>query len=193
MRSKCCQAAIFAGNTSCTPRKGSMILLKARSDQPVGRALRDCTPPADAPWESRRRTPSAPASKRATSPDTNCGPIATARWLISSCTPLAKPRYTRMGPRPSMLFTLLARPLPANTWWPAASCTSTHESAEKLRRRCARPVPAVSASGEAVCVAGSAETVPGDDDAAGDDSPVNAPDDVGPGGAEVEDEDKAAA
>ena len=34
--------------------------------------------------------PSAPASKRATSPVTNCGPIATARSLISSCTPLGE-------------------------------------------------------------------------------------------------------
>jgi hypothetical protein len=50
--------------------------------------------------ESRRRTPSAPASKRATSPAMNCGPIATARLLISSCTPLAKPRYTRIGAYP---------------------------------------------------------------------------------------------
>src|SRR5580698_9519522 len=28
MRSKCCQAAICAGNTSCTPRRGSILLLK---------------------------------------------------------------------------------------------------------------------------------------------------------------------
>src|SRR5271163_1503412 len=77
--------------------------------------------------------------------------MATARSLISSCTPLAKPRYTRMGAIPAMVFMLFARPLPANTRRPAASCTSTHESAEKLRRRRARPTPAVaSASWEAV-------------------------------------------
>ena len=65
--------------------------------------------------ESRRSTPSAPASKRATSPVTNCGPIATARSLTSSCTPLANPRYTLNGAMPAMVLTLLARPLPANT------------------------------------------------------------------------------
>src|ERR1700738_4227449 len=48
-----------------------------------------------------------------------------------------------MGAIPAMVFTLLARPLPANTRRPAASCTSTHESAEKLNRRRARPTPAV--------------------------------------------------
>src|SRR5882672_8794692 len=93
--------------------------------------------------ESRRKTPSAPASKRATSPAQNCGPIATARLLISSCTPLAKPKYTRMGATPAMVFTLLALPLPANTRRPAASCTSTQESAEKLKRSRARPIPAM--------------------------------------------------
>ncbi len=40
-----------------------------------------------------------------------------------------------MGAIPAMVFTLLARPLPANTRRPAASCTSTHESAEKLKRK----------------------------------------------------------
>src|ERR1700682_5810658 len=48
-----------------------------------------------------------------------------------------------MGAVPAIVFTLLARPLPANTRRPAASCTSTHESAEKLNRRRARPTPAV--------------------------------------------------
>jgi hypothetical protein len=48
-----------------------------------------------------------------------------------------------MGAMPVMVFTLFARPLPANSLLPAASCMSTHESAEKLNRRRARPVPAV--------------------------------------------------
>src|SRR5277367_1520922 len=29
MRSRCCQAAICAGNTSCTPRRGSIILFNS--------------------------------------------------------------------------------------------------------------------------------------------------------------------
>src|ERR1700676_4053186 len=113
--------------------------------------------------ESRRKTPSAPASKRATSPAQNCGPIATARLLISSCTPLAEPKYTRMGATPAMVFTLLARPLPANTRRPAASWTSTHESAEKLKRRRAPPSPAI-ASGfddDAPCVLDAPSAPPG--------------------------------
>ena len=145
-------------------------------DQPVGRVLRDCMPePAAAAGlaalcESRLRTPSAPASKRATSPATNCGPIATARLLISSCTPLANPRYTRMGAMPAMVLTLLARPLPANARRPAASCTSTQESAEKLKRRRARPVPAVevaSAAGEAAAAAAPDGVVDGASDGDG--------------------------
>src|ERR1700678_2222133 len=102
--------------------------------------------------------PSAPASKRATSPARNCGPIATARLLISSCTPLAKPRYTRIGATPATVFTLLARPWPANTRRPSASRTVTQESAEKLKRSRARPAPAVASgcSGEAARAAGGA-------------------------------------
>src|SRR5450759_2708894 len=91
--------------------------------------------------ESRLNTASAPASKRAASPLTNCGPIATTRSLISSCTPLAYPKYTFNGAVPAIALTLFARPLPANRRRPAESCTSTHESAEKLRRRRAGPVP----------------------------------------------------
>ena len=87
-------------------------------DQSDGRALGACTPRVGSPragsaCESRRRTPSAPASKRATSPAKNCGPIATTRPLISSCTPLPDPKYTRMGAAPEMVFTLLASPVPA--------------------------------------------------------------------------------
>src|SRR4029077_20279975 len=68
-------------------------------------------------------------------------------------------RYTRMGAIPAMVFMLLARPLPANTRRPAASCTSTHESAEKLRRRRALPTPAVaSASAGVACAGGAPET-----------------------------------
>src|ERR1017187_6129481 len=91
--------------------------------------------------ESRLNTASAPASKRAASPLTNCGPIATTRSLISSCTPLAYPKYTFNGAVPAIALTLFARPLPANRRRPAESCTSTHESAEKFRRRRAGPVP----------------------------------------------------
>src|SRR3984893_16441110 len=149
------------------------------SDQPDGCALGAAAPGAAAPGvatlrESRRKTPSAPASNRATSPAMNCGPIAIARLLISSCTPLAKPKYTRMGAIPAMVLTLLARPLPANTRRPAASCTSTHESAEKLKRRRARPTPAVaSGSDDGVARAVRAEAAPpggvdGADDGSGD-------------------------
>src|SRR5579863_9622338 len=88
----------------------------------------------------------------------NCGPIATARSLISSCTPLAAPKYTRMGAIPATVFTLLARPLPAKTRLPAASWISTHESAEKLMRRCARPIPA---GASASAPAAAAVPVPG--------------------------------
>src|ERR1700733_1286691 len=141
----------------------------AHSDQSLGCALGTGVPAAAAPRESRRRTPAAPARKRATSPAMNCGPIATARSLISSCTPLATPRYTRMGAIPATVFTLLARPLPAKTRLPAASWMSTHESAEKLMRRCARPIPAVASASapapeavplpEAAAAPGSADPV----------------------------------
>src|SRR5882757_291951 len=67
--------------------------------------------------------------------------MATARSLISSCTPLPAPKYTRNGAAPAMVFTLLARPLPAKVRLPLASCTSTQESAEKLKRSRARPAP----------------------------------------------------
>src|ERR1700678_2605111 len=121
--------------------------------------------------------PSAPASKRATSPARNCGPIATARLLISSCTPLAKPRYTRIGATPATVFTLLARPWPANTRRPSASRTSTQESEEKLNRSRARPAPAAASgcAGDAARAAGGA----GDDGAADG----SAPDDGPPAGA----------
>src|SRR5882757_4879574 len=69
--------------------------------------------------------------------------MATARSLISSCTPLPAPKYTRNGAAPAMVFTLLASPLPAKVRLPLASCTSTQESAEKLRRSRARPAPGV--------------------------------------------------
>src|SRR6202049_1898176 len=52
-----------------------------------------------------------------------------------------------MGAIPATVLTLLARPLPANARRPAASCTSTHESAEKLKRRRAWPTPAAFCSG----------------------------------------------
>src|SRR5258708_17423893 len=80
-----------------------------------------------------------------------------------------------MGATPAMVFTLLARPLPANTRRPAASCTSTHESAEKLKRRRARPIPAMASgfagddvareSGVAAAPLGGAAAVKGSDDA----------------------------
>ena len=38
-----------------------------------------------------------------------------------SCTPLAKPKYTRKGAMPAIVLTLLARPFPANTRLPAKS------------------------------------------------------------------------
>src|SRR5450759_4669203 len=114
--------------------------------------------------ESRLNTASAPASKRATSPLTNCGPIATARSLISSCTPLAYPRYTFRGAMPAIVLTLLARPLPANKRWPAESCTSTHELAEKLRRRRAAPADSGKAAGLAAVAAGAAVGGGGDGD-----------------------------
>ena len=96
--------------------------------------------------ESRRRTPSAPASKRATSPAKNCGPIATARSLISSCTPLPYPKYTRMRRRAGDGFHAVGKPVAGESALPGASCTSTHESAEKLKRRRARPAPGTVAS-----------------------------------------------
>ena len=51
-----------------------------------------------------------------------------------------------MGAAPATFFTLLASPLPANVRLPDASCTSTQESAEKLKRRRARPAPGTAAS-----------------------------------------------
>ena len=68
-------------------------------------------------------------------------PDRDGRSLSSSCTPLAYPRYTRSGAVPAIVLTLLARPFPANRRAPAESCTSTQESAEKLRRKRARPAP----------------------------------------------------
>jgi len=77
-----------------------------------------------------------------------------------------------MGAMPATVFTLLARPFPANARRPAASCTSTHESAEKLIRRRARPAPAVeSVFDDAVAATGIAAAAPDGDggcvDAAG--------------------------
>src|SRR6267142_4052107 len=46
-----------------------------------------------------------------------------------------------MGAAPAMVLTLLAWPRPANRRCPDASCTSTHESAEKLNRNRACPAP----------------------------------------------------
>ena len=94
-----------------------------------------------------------------------------------------------MGAMPAMVFTLLARPLPAKARRPAASCTSTQESAEKLNRRLARPAPAVAASDSccagfdaaAACgnaagdVAEDIDVVDVDDDAAAAPTPVSVP------------------
>src|ERR1700678_2337348 len=55
-----------------------------------------------------------------------------------------------MGASPAMILTLLAWPKPANTRWPDLSRTSTHASAEKLKRRRARPEPTVSVSAAGV-------------------------------------------
>jgi hypothetical protein len=60
-----------------------------------------------------------------------------------------------------MIFTLFARPLPANARLPAASCTSTQESAENLKRRRARPVPALASDSVAVAAIGIAGPAPG--------------------------------